>query len=207
MKITLELLKALCPTTSEKTLSTFIEPFNTVAEHYDMFDNPNRIAAFLAQTAHESDNFTAIKEKLNYSATGLMKTFKKYFPTQEIANQYARQPIKIASKVYANRMSNGNEASQDGYKYCGRGLIQLTGKDNYTKLAKDLGLSLQDTIKFLETPAGAVSSAGWFWDQNKLNRFCDSDDFTTLTKRINGGTNGLDDRLEKYHSALAELNN
>jgi putative chitinase len=207
MKITLELLKELCPTTSEKTLKLYVEPFNTVAEHYDMFDNPNRIAAFLAQTAHESANFTATKENLNYGAAGLMSTFKKYFPTQELANKYARQPAKIASRVYANRMGNSDEASQEGYKYCGRGLIQLTGKTNYTRFAKDLGMSIADTIKFLETPNGAVSSAGWFWDQNNLNKFCDAGDFTTLTKRINGGTNGMDDRLKKYNLAIDLLNN
>ena len=102
-------------------------------------------------------------------------------------------------------MSNGDEASGDGYRFCGRGLIQLTGRANYTKFANDLGISVEDTVKYLETPAGAVSSAGWFWDQNNLNQYCDSNDFVTLTKRINGGTIGLEDRQHHYQQALQLL--
>jgi putative chitinase len=131
-----------------------------------------------------------------------MGTFKKYFPNDDIAKQYERKPEKIANRVYANRMGNGPEESGDGYKYCGRGLIQLTGKDNYTRFAADLGISVEDTVKYLETPQGAVSSAGWFWDNNNLNSYCDKDDFVTLTKRINGGTIGLEDRQHHYHIAL-----
>jgi putative chitinase len=131
-----------------------------------------------------------------------MTTFKKYFPNEALAKQYERKPEKIANRVYANRMSNGDEASGDGYRFCGRGLIQLTGRANYTKFAEDLGISIEETVAYLETPAGAVSSAGWFWDNNNLNQYCDSDDFVTLTKRINGGTIGLEDRQHHYHLAL-----
>jgi len=145
------------------------------------------------------------EENLNYSAKGLMGIFKKYFPTEDLANAYARQPQKIANRVYANRMGNGPEESGDGYKFCGRGLIQLTGKQNYTKFAEDLGISLEDTVAYLETSAGAVSSAGWFWDNNNLNQYCDKDDFVTLTKRINGGTIGLEDRKHHYEIALHAL--
>jgi putative chitinase len=144
-------------------------------------------------------------ENLNYSAKGLVGTFKKYFPTEEIAKQYERKPEKIANRVYANRMGNGDENSGDGYKYRGRGLIQLTGKFNYTKFSQSIDLSLDETVKYLETPEGAVASAGWFWDNNKLNRFCDNDDFITLTKRINGGTIGLADRKHHYEIALKVL--
>jgi putative chitinase len=128
--------------------------------------------------------------------------FGKYFPTDELAKQYERQPEKIANKVYANRMGNGPEESGDGYRFCGRGLIQLTGRQNYTKLAEDLGISVEETALYLETPNGAVSSAGWFWDNNNLNQYCDKNDFVTLTKRINGGTIGLADRQHHFDEAM-----
>jgi putative chitinase len=167
-----------------------------------LFANSKRIAAFLAQTAHESGGFTAVKENLNYGAKGLMGTFKKYFPNEEIAKQYERQPEKIANRVYANRMKNGDEASGDGFKFRGRGLIQLTGRDNYTRFAKASDMTLDEVVAYLETPAGAVASAGWFWDVNKLNIYCDKDDFVGLTRRINGGTIGLADRKHHYEIAL-----
>ncbi len=205
MQVTLELLQKLCPHTKTSVLEGYVEPLNTVAEYYEMNANPARLAGFLAQTAHESGGFTAVKENLNYSAKGLMGIFKKYFPTEELAKQYERKPEKIANRVYANRMNNGDEASGDGYKFCGRGLIQLTGRANYTKFAEDLGMSIEDTIKYLETPNGAVASAGWFWDNNNLNQYCDSGDFVMLTKRINGGTIGLADRQHHYDIAMHYL--
>lgn len=203
--ITIELLQALCPKTKKSLLEGYVEPLNTVAQYYDMFENPRRVAGFLAQIAHESGGFNFVKENLNYSADGLRKIFPKYFPTEDLAKEYARKPEKIANRVYANRMNNGPEESGDGYRFCGRGLIQLTGRANYTKFAEDLGLSIEDTIAYLETPNGAVASAGWFWDNNKLNQYCDKDDFITLTKRINGGTIGLADRQHHYHLALKHL--
>jgi putative chitinase len=203
--ITVELLQQICPKTKKQLLERYAEPLNEVAQYYDMFENPKRVAAFLAQLAHESGGFTAVVENLNYSAKGLMTTFKKYFPTEALATQYQRKPEMIANRVYANRMSNGDENSGDGFKFRGRGLIQLTGRANYTKFAQDLGISLEDTVAYLETPAGAVSSAGWFWDNNNLNGFCDRDDFVGLTKRINGGTIGLEDRKHHYHIALEAL--
>ena len=199
--VTLDLLTHVCPHTKSSILEGYLEPLTTVAEYYEMNANPARLAGFIAQTAHESGGYTTIKENLNYSAKGLMGTFKKYFPSEDIANQYAKKPERIANRVYANRMSNGDESSGDGYRFCGRGLIQLTGRANYTKFANDLGMSLEETVAYLETPNGAVSSAGWFWDNNKLNQYCDSGDFVTLTKRINGGTIGLEDR--KHHFELA----
>lgn len=204
--ITLELLQVICTKTKKDVLSQYIEPINTVANHYDLFENPRRIAGFLAQIAHESGGFNFTKENLNYSAEGLRKIFPKYFPTDEMAKQYARQPEKIANRVYANRMKNGDEASGDGFKFRGRGLIQLTGRDNYTRFSESLDLPLDETIAYLETPNGAVASAGWFWDTNKLNQWCDKDDFVTLTKRINGGTIGLADRKHHYELALKHLN-
>jgi putative chitinase len=203
--ITVEILKQLCPKTKETVLKKYALSLHETAEYYDMYVNKKRAAAFIAQIAHESGGFNFVKENLNYSAKGLMGTFKKYFPNEALAKQYERQPEKIANRVYANRMSNGDEASGDGYKFCGRGLIQLTGRANYTKFAQDLGISLDETVKYLETPEGAVSSAGWFWDQNNLNSYCDKDDFIGLTKRINGGTIGLEDRKHHYELALKLL--
>lgn len=203
--ITVDLLQQLCPKTKRSVLELYAGPIHEVCEYYDMYENMNRAAGFVAQIAHESGGFNFVKENLNYGAKGLMGTFKKYFPSEELAKQYERQPEKIANRVYANRMSNGDESSGDGYRFCGRGLIQLTGRANYTKFAADLGISIEETVTYLETPAGAVSSAGWFWDQNNLNQYCDADDFVTLTKRINGGTIGLEDRKHHYHLALKLL--
>ncbi len=205
MQVTLELLQHMCPKTKRSVLEGYVEPLNTVAEYYEMTQNPARLAGFLAQIAHESGGFNFIKENLNYSAKGLRSIFGKYFPTDELAKQYERQPAKIANRVYANRMGNGDENSGDGFKFCGRGLIQLTGKQNYTRLANDLGISIEDTIAYLETPNGAVASAGWFWDNNNLNQYCDRNDFITLTKRINGGTIGLADRQHHYAEAMEYL--
>lgn len=204
-QVTLKLLKDICPLTKERVLNKYVEPLNVTGEHFGLFQNPKRMAAFLAQVAHESGGFNFTKEGLNYNAVGLTKTFKKYFPTLESAEPYARNPEKIANKVYANRMGNGPEESGDGYKYCGRGLIQLTGKNNYQRFAASIGKSIDDTIKYLETPEGAVVSAGWFWDTNKLSIYADKEDFVGLTRRINGGTIGLADRKHHYEIALALL--
>ena len=203
--ITLEILQKLCPQTKPAVLKKYAESLHETAEYYDMYVNKKRAAAFVAQVAHESGGFNFVKENLNYSAKGLQTTFKKYFGDSSVAEAYAKKPEKIANRVYANRMGNGDEASGDGYKFCGRGLIQLTGKTNYTKFAADLGISVDETVAYLETPEGAVSSAGWFWDNNNLNSYCDKDDFVGLTKRINGGTIGLEDRKHNYELALSLL--
>lgn len=204
-QVTLELLKELCPKTKVSILSKYVEPLNIVGKHYGLFDNPKRMAAFLAQVAHESGSFNFTKEGLNYSAQALRNTWPKRFPTLAVAQQYARNPEKIANKVYANRMGNGPESSGDGFRYRGRGLIQLTGKDNYSRFAKSIGKSLGDTVKYLETAEGAVASAAWYWDTNKLNVYADKGDFVGLTRRINGGTIGLQDRLHHYKIALSAL--
>ena len=164
-----------------------------------------RVAAFLAQCGHESAGFTATQENLNYGAPGLIATFKKYFPTQELADSYARQPEKIANRVYANRMGNGDESSGDGWKYRGRGLIQLTGKNNYTAFATSISNTLEEVTEYLQTNEGCVRSACWFWQANNLNQYADSGDFETLTKRINGGLHGIDDRKSRYARAIQVL--
>ena len=168
-------------------------------------NTPQRIAAFVAQCAHESGNFVFIKENLNYRAPSLRKTFAKYFPTAELAQQYANKPERIANRVYAKRMGNGDEASGDGFRYCGRGLIQLTGKQNYQNFADSIETPVEDVPEFLATFEGAVQSACWFWEANNLNQFADKGDILTMTKRINGGTLGLEDRKKHYEHALHVL--
>ena len=168
-------------------------------------DTPSRVAAFLAQCAHESGNFRFLKENLNYRATSLRKVFGKYFPTDEMAQDYASRPNKqeaIANRVYANRMGNGDEASGDGFRYLGRGLIQLTGKNNYTIFAASIDTPLEEIPEYLQTFEGAVQSACWFWEQNNLNKEADAKDIKTMTRKINGGYIGLEDRIKHYEHAL-----
>jgi putative chitinase len=166
-----------------------------------------RTAAFMAQCAHESGGFTMLSENLNYSAQGLMGVFKKYFPTADLANAYARQPEKIANRVYANRMGNGPEESGEGYKFRGRGLIQLTGKDNYRRCSQFLfeDETLLEKPDCLTHPYYALHSACWFWRVNKLNDLADAQDIRMMTKRINGGFIGLEDRIKHYNHALEVL--
>ena len=168
---------------------------------YDI-NTPPRVAAFIAQCAHESGGFKAIKENLNYRAVTLRKVFPKYFPNDELANAYAQKPEMIANRVYGGRMGNGDEHSGDGFRYCGRGLIQLTGKQNYQNFADSLEMSVEDVPEYLATFEGAVQSACWFWESNNLNQWADKSDIVTLTKRINGGTIGLEDRIKHYNHAL-----
>ena len=168
-------------------------------------NTPQRVAAFVAQCAHESGNFRLLKENLNYKAESLMRVWPSRFPNMEVARQYAMQPEKIANKVYSSRMGNGDEASGDGWKYAGKGLIQLTGKDNYTWFAESIETPLEQIPEYLQTFEGAVQSACWFWEVNNLNQWADAGDILTLTKRINGGTIGLDDRIKHYNHALHVL--
>jgi putative chitinase len=170
-------------------------------DDYDI-NTPLRVAHFIAQCAHESGNFVFIRENLNYRAGSLQKTFGKYFPTADLAAQYAGKPERIANRVYANRMGNGNEASGDGYRYCGRGLIQLTGRDNYTFFAGSLGITVEEASEYLATFEGAAQSACWYWEQNNLNRFADANDVKGLTRAINGGQIGIIDREEHTRHAL-----
>jgi putative chitinase len=165
----------------------------------------SRVAAFMAQTAHESGGYKALKENLNYRAETLMKVFPRYFPTAEIANQYAHNQEAIANRAYANRMGNGPEESGDGFRYCGRGLIQLTGKQNYQKFAESIETPVEELPEFLATFEGAIQSACWFWETNNLNQYADSGDILTMTKRINGGTIGLEDRKNHYEHAMHVL--
>ena len=161
-----------------------------------------RVAAFLAQTYHESGGFRFLSENLNYRWESLRRVFPKYFPNDDIAKQYAHQPERIANRVYANRMGNRNEASGDGWRYRGQGLIQLTGFYNQNQFAEDTGIPIADVPTYLGTYEGAVQSACWFWQRNNLNQWADEGNIVKMTQIINGGTNGLDDRINQYNRAL-----
>lgn len=171
-------------------------------------NTPLRLAHFLAQCGHESGGFRLTKENLNYSAKGLMGIFKKYFPNEALAKQYERKPEKIANKVYGNRMGNGPEASGDGAKFCGRGYIQLTGKDNYIAFGKAINedLTVDPT---LVASKYALLSAAWFFSKNGLNKLADGGAtdavVTMITKRVNGGTIGLPDRIKHFKEFYAVL--
>ena len=167
---------------------------------YDI-NTPQRVAAFIAQTAHESGGYKALKENLNYRAETLCKVWPRYF-TPDVAQQYAHNQEAIANRAYANRMGNGDEASGDGYRYCGRGLIQLTGKSNYTAFANSIDTPVEEIPEFLGTFEGAIQSACWFWETNNLNQYADSGDILTMTKKINGGTLGLAERQQHYDHAI-----
>ena len=178
------------------------EPLQAAFDKYDI-NNARRQAAFIGQCAHESGNFKTLQENLNYSTEGLMKTWPSRFPTKEVADQYARQPAKIAGKVYNGRM--GNTSEEEASKYFGRGLIQLTGKDNYERCGSNIGVDLVGNPDLLTDPKYAALSAGWFWNKHGLNELADAQEHGIITKRINGGTLGLDDRILKTTKALSVL--
>jgi putative chitinase len=164
-------------------------------------NTPLRLCHFLAQCAHESGNFKVVNENLNYGAKGLLGIFKKYFPTEAKAKEYERQPEKIANRVYADRMGNGPESSGDGFKYRGRGYIQLTGKVNYQSFDKVVDENTTDNPDLVATKYPLLSAA-WFWNSRTLNILADKGatdaDVTAITKKVNGGTHGLDDRIAKF---------
>ena len=180
-----------------KNIQELYKSLNTVLPKYEI-NTVDRVAAFLAQCGHESLDFTVLQENLNYGAKGLLGLFKKYFPNEALAKEYERKPEKIANKIYANRMGNGPESSGDGWAHRGRGAIQLTGKLNYQAFANSIGLTLDDAVHYCETMDGAIESACWFWSKNKLNTIADKNDIVLLTKRINGGTIGLEDRKKHW---------
>ena len=198
-EFTKEQLKEMIP--KNPYVDQWYKALSEILPEYEI-NTPQRVAAFIAQCAHESGNFVFLKENLNYKAASLRKVFPKYFPDDSTAAAYANKPEMIANRVYANRMGNGDEASGDGWRFCGRGLIQLTGKNNYTFFAASLDIPVEEASEYLQTFEGAVQSACFFWEQNKLNQWADAGDILTLTKRINGGTIGLEDRIKHYNHAL-----
>lgn len=197
--ITLKQLQSVCSTEKGRDLcAQYVDGLNQYMPLYGI-DTAKRIAAFIAQIAHESGDFTRVTENLNYSAQGLANTWKTRYSLpngkpNELALKIQRNPEAIANHTYSGRYGNGDIASGDGWRYRGRGLKQLTFKDNYARCAADTGLPLVKQPELLELPDGAAISACWFWEKNGLNRFADSGDFRGLTRAINGGYNGLDDR-------------
>lgn len=181
----------------------WLDAINATCAQYQI-NTKLRLAAFIAQVGHESGRLAAVSENLNYSAAGLMKTWPSRFD-QTLANSCARNPQKIANVVYANRMGNGSTASGDGWTYRGRGLIQCTGKSNYSSFSQSAGVNAVANPDLLTQPQYAAMSAGWFWDSKGLNSYADRGDLVSITKRINGGLNGQDDRMNLYKIALIVL--
>ena len=197
MAITQQQLAQILP--GNPYVEHWCDALNKILPDYDITTS-QRTAAFLAQCAHESGGFTALHENLNYKAESLCKVWPRYFNTSN-ANDYAHQPEKIACRAYAGRMGNGG----DGWSYCGRGLIQLTGKNNYQAFADSIQTDISQIPAYLQTFEGAIQSACWFWENNNLNACADAGDIVKMTKIINGGELGLDDRTARYNHALQVL--
>ncbi len=205
LMLTAQQLSEMMPDASAEAVERYLIAINQCLNDYQM-STPLRTAHFIAQVGHESGSFRYVSENLNYSAKALRSVFGKYFPDNSMAESYARQPEKIAGRVYADRMGNGSEASGDGWKYRGRGLIQLTGKDNYQSFSDSIdGNLLAEPDSVADNPELAVAAAGWFWNVRKLNDYADQDDVRSVTRRINGGYHGLTDRETRLSRAKQVL--
>ena len=204
--ITVDQLRAMIPTNKE--VEAWCEELNKALPKYDITTD-QRIAGFISQCAHESMDFNAMSENLNYREETLNKVFPRYFgPGKRNAAEYARNPEKIANYVYMDEFRTsklGNVHPGDGWRFRGRGLKQLTGRDNYTRFAKDYDLTAEEAAVWVETKEGALASALWFWNTNKLNAVADTGNVAALTKKINGGDIGLADRQARYAKAMAAL--
>jgi putative chitinase len=202
-------LKSIMPACADT--AGWCEVLNATMDPYEI-NSPHRVAAYLAQIAHESSELNRLVENLNYSAAGLMRTWPNRFPTIAKSQVYARKPEKIANYVYAGRLGNGDETSGDGWRYRGRGLIQITGRENYRAAGVALGLPLDEQPDSLTQPREAARSAAWFWKSHLLNALADhqggdddDDDFVRITKKINGGTKGLKERRAYWWRAKQVL--
>lgn len=206
--ITFDQFRAMIPTNHEPEVW-----YNEVVDMFRKYDimTPNRIAGFMAQCAHESRDFTTLEENLNYSADALYRVFgRRYFPSKAKAQEYHRQPEKIANYVYmdenrSKRGALGNVRPGDGWKFRGRGIKQLTGRNNYEAFGRSVGMTADQAADYVATKKGALESACWFWATNNISRYADADDIVGMSKRINGGTIGLDDRVARYNRAKAIL--
>jgi putative chitinase len=179
----------------------WLEPLLKTFEKYEI-NTPRRQAAFIGQCGHESASFKVLRENLNYSAKGLVATWPSRFPTIDFASEYERKPERIANKVYGGRADLGNTEDGDGWRFSGKGLIQLTGRNNFKTCGDALGVDLVANPELLIEPEYAALSAGWFWNKRGLNALADNEDWNTITKRINGGTHGLQDRIDRTHKAM-----
>ena len=197
--LTVEMLNELIGK-GNKEVSAWHKALIDILPKYNI-DTPERVAAFIAQCAHESRNFTVLEENLNYSASALEAVFTKYFRDRS-SKAYARKPEAIANVVYSNRMGNGSEKTGDGWKFRGRGIIQLTGCNNYTAFGESIDKDVDQVIKYVQTKEGALESACWYWNSRNINNAADAKDILKVTKLINGGTIGLEDRKKHYEHAL-----
>ncbi|WP_086933815.1 glycoside hydrolase family 19 protein [Agarilytica rhodophyticola] len=196
IKLTNDDLKNIMPKSSLDNIEFYLPSLNRKTSEFGIL-SPLQLAHFIAQIAHESGSFNYKVENLNYSTGALRAVFGKYFEDESTAEEYARKPEKIANVVYANRMGNGDTASGDGWRYRGRGLIQLTGRDNYASCSKAIGVDVEKNPDLLAGDADViVAAACWFWQSRGLNQLAEQDDIKQITKKINGGYNGLDDRKE-----------
>ncbi|WP_052713297.1 glycoside hydrolase family 19 protein [Pseudoalteromonas rubra] len=194
MQLEQRLIQEIMPHARIDNIRYYLNALNSVLSEYEI-TTPLRVAHFLAQIGHESGSLRYTQENLNYSAVALSSVFGKYFPTSAMASDYARKPEKIANRVYADRMGNGDEASGDGWRYRGRGLIQLTGKHNYQQCGEAIGQDLLSQPELVcSDPDVAVRSACFYWQSRKLNALADQDELVTITRKINGGLHGLEDR-------------
>ena len=198
MIITQDQLQQLLP--NNQYVASWLTALNNILPNYDI-TTVNRAAAFMGETYVESEAYTQLHENLNYRATSLVRAWPRHFPTLAIATQYANKPEAIANRAYANRMGNGDEASGDGWRYCGRGLIQVTGHNNYQAFANSIGMDIDDVPAYLLTYEGAVTSACWFWQSNDLNHYADEWNIEKISIIINGGINELTDREQQCNKA------
>lgn len=202
--IDVDLLRVACPERTREQLEPWVEPIRNACQRFGI-DNVRRIAGFISQMAHESSLIPGREENLNYSAKRLTQVWPSRFPSIAAAEPYARNPEKLANRVYANRMGNGPESSGDGWKFRGVGPGQLTGRDNMTRFAKAMGMTVEQALAFIRTIEGGVMSFAWFWSVNDLNRLADTPGVTDETRRINGGTHGLADRKARFDRTVAAL--
>jgi len=186
-------------------IQSWLDALNKILPDYEI-TTAERIAAFLAETAYESTNFTETQENLNYSSAGLLRTFPTHFSSCADADNYANKPEAIANRVYANRFGNGNESSGDGWKFSGKGLIQLTFKENYQSFADSIEMTLDDTATYLQSFEGCVQVAANFWETKNLNTLADAKNIDAISIAINGGTIGLEERRANYNIVLGALN-
>jgi putative chitinase len=202
--VDVDLLRVACPATPREELGIYVGPIRKACARFEI-NTIRRVAAFIAQQAHESAGFTKFSEDLSYTAKRLTEVWPGRFPSIAAAQPYARNPEKLANKVYGGRMSNGPESSGDGWRFRGRGPLQLTGRDNWTRFAKAMGMKLEEALAYGSTPEGGVMAAAWFWESNDINRLADTPGVADESKRINGGSTGLADREKKFDALVARM--
>lgn len=202
--ISVDLISKSCAGTPKETLAPFVEPIRRACIHFEI-NSIRRVAAFIAQMGTESQSFTRFSENLNYRAERLMEVWPRRFQTMAVAAPYAHNPEKLANRVYADRMGNGDEASGDGWRYRGEGPLQITGKSNWLAFAAAMGMTLEQALAYGQTVEGGVMAAAWFWEANGINRLADTPGVSDESRRINGGDTGLADRTARFNVLVNEM--